>query len=150
MIKLLYQKKVLFYCLLIYLVAQFSFWYVEGLLQPILLIVQEMAYIGAIIYSTLLILKKTHSYERGLLINLIAAFFITNLLLLLHWVVVVYFNPEINWKLQGNNYEVDPWYYILYVPIVNFLIALLVLSIAYVIEKSWVKKRTVQDTTKPH
>lgn len=148
MIKLSYKNKVLFYCLLIYLVAQFSFWYMEGLLQPILLITQEIAYIGAIIYSTLLILKKSHSYERRFLINLIAAFFITNLLLLLHWVVVVFYNPEINWKLHGNKYEVDPWYYILYVPMVNFLIALLILSIAYVIKKLLIKKRTVQDSNK--
>jgi len=143
MIKLLSQKKVLFYCLLIYLVGQFLFWYMEGLLQPILLIAQEVAYVAAIFYSTLLIAKKAESNKWGLLVNLIVVFFIINLLLFLHWIVVVYLNPEINWRLQGNNYEVDPWYYILCVPIVNFLIALLVLSIAYVIEKSWVKKRTV-------
>jgi hypothetical protein len=135
MIKLFYQRKVLFYSLTIYLLGQSFVWYSQAEFQPILLIVQQVSFFIAIVYSIRMIFSQTLIDRGKQFKNLISIFLTVNLLLLLHWVVTVYFDPEINWKLQGNNYEVDPWYYILYLPAVNFLIALLTLTGAFLVQK---------------
>ena len=133
----------LFYCILTYLAGQFSFWYLEGFFQPVLLITQQIAYFIAIVLGVLLLVKKSELDNKQLISYLLFVFFLVNLLLLIHWVVVVFLNPEINWKLEENNYEVDPWYYILYVPIVNFIIAFVVLVIAYVIGEAVANKKNI-------
>lgn len=143
MIRLLKDNKMLLYCLSIYLAGQFLFWYMDGLLHPVLLIAQEIAYFIAIILGVRLLVRSSYSGRKHIICSLLIALFSVNLLLLIHWVIVVYLNPEINWKLQGNNYEVDPWYYILYLPIINFLLAFLILVVTYVICKLAASKKVI-------
>ncbi len=133
MIKILRDNKVLFFCLLVYLVGQIMFWHVQGSFQAFLILLQELAYLVAVIYGCCF-LKKTRLRNNIFWANLFRLFFIVNVLLFLYWWYVVHLNPEINWKLQGNDYEVDPWYYVIYIPIINFTIAFLFLIVAYLIK----------------
>ncbi len=129
--KLLKSNKYLSICLLAYLIGQISVWYIAGLLQPIILVGHELLYIIAIGISCLLFIKKTSNNTIKLWWEILLIFFVTNLILFFYWIFTVYLNPEINWQLQGNEYEVDPWFYILYLPGVNFLFAFLAISIAF-------------------
>lgn len=131
--KLLKENKYFNICLLAYLIGQLTFWFIGSILQPILLLGHELLYIIAIVISCLLIVKKSSKKKIKLLGQILLIFLLTNLVLFLFWIFIVYLNPDINWKLQGNDYEVDPWYYILYLPCINFLLAVLILSTVFLI-----------------
>ncbi len=127
--KFLKRNKYFSICLLAYLIGQLSVWYVAGVLQPIILFAHELLYVISIIISCLLLMKKASNNRMKLWWQILLIFFVTNLILFFYWIFTVYLNPEINWKLQGNDYEVDPWYYILYLPGINCLLAFLIISI---------------------
>lgn len=129
--KLLKGNKYFSICILAYLIGQLSIWYIGGVLQPIILVGHELLYIIAIVISCLLLVKKSSNNKKKLWWQILLIFLVTNLLLFLYWIFTVHLNPDINWKLQGNDYEVDPWYYILYLPGINFLLAFLIISIVF-------------------
>ncbi len=130
--KLLKENKILLYCLLVYLLGQVLVWYVyNNTLERIVLIVHELAYIIAIIVGCWLLIRKSSINKLKLWLNILLLFFLVNLLLFVYWIFKVYLNPDINWELQGNEYEVDPWYIILYLPVINFGIAFLLVSLAF-------------------
>lgn len=129
--KLLKGNKYFSICLLAYLIGQLSVWYIGGVLQPIILVGHELLYIIAIVISCLLLVKKSSNNKMKLWWQILLIFLVTNLLLFLYWIFTVHLNPDINWKLQGNEYEVDPRYYILYLPGINFLLVFLIISIVF-------------------
>lgn len=130
--KLLKENKILLYCLLVYLLGQVFVWYVNNnTVERIVLIVHELAYIIAIIIGCWLLIRKLSTNKLKLWLNILLLFFLVNLLLFVYWIFKVYLNPDINWELQGNEYEVDPWYIILYLPVINFGIAFLLTSLAF-------------------
>jgi hypothetical protein len=143
---LIKKNRYLLILLSVYCTTQILIWFVWSFLQPILIIAQEFFYFVAIILSVMTIVKEIDQRIRrkAFFISLMAFLFF-NFILLMFWIPTVQFNPEINWKLQGNLYEVDPWYYAIYIPIVNFLLAslitLLVFLIKSAIQSNWPSTR---------
>jgi hypothetical protein len=95
------------------------------------LIGHELAYVLALGISSWLIVKKLSVDKRKLWLQILLLFFVVNLLLFIYWIFKVQLNPDINWEFQGNETEVDPWYIILYLPVLNFGLALLVTTLSY-------------------
>lgn len=113
--KLLKDNKILLYCLLVYLLGQVLVWYVSSnSLERIVLVGHELAYVAAIGICSWLLLRKRSTEKRKLWLQMLLVFFLVNLLLFIYWIFKVQLNPDINWELQGNETEVDPWYIILY------------------------------------
>lgn len=130
--KLLKENKILLYCLLIYFLGQLLVWYLSNNnLERIVLLGQELSYIIAVGISCWLLLRKASSDKVKRWLQILLIFFLVNLLLFVYWIFKVYLNPDINWKLQGNEYEVDPWYIILYLPVLNFGLAFLLTALAF-------------------
>lgn len=146
--RLLKDNKILLYCLLVYLLGQVLVWYVSSNgLERIILIGHELAYVIAIAVSSRLLIRKASTEKRKLWLQILLVFFLVNLLLFIYWIFKVQLNPDINWELQGNETEVDPWYIILYLPIINFGIAVVLTTLAFLFSfftsKSIIKKRQV-------
>ena len=129
--KLLKGNKNFSVFLFAYLIGQLSVWYINGILQPIILVGHELLYIIAIVISSSLLIKKHSKDKIKLWLQILLIFLGTNLLLFSYWIFTVHLNPEINWKLQGNDYEVDPWYYILYLPCINFMLVFFDITIVF-------------------
>lgn len=138
--KLLKENKILLYCLLVYLLGQVLVWYVyNNTLERIVLIGHELAYVIAIIVGCWLLIRKVSTNKLKLWLNILLIFFLVNLLLFVYWIFKVYLNPDINWELQGNEYEVDPWYIILYLPVINFGMAFLLTTLAFLYSFFYIK-----------
>lgn len=130
--KLLKYNKIILYCLLVYFLGQLLVWYVvDNTLERLVLIGHEAAYITAIVVSCWLLMRKASTNKLKLWINILLIFFLVNLLLFVYWIFRAYLNPDINWELRGNEYEVDPWYIILYLPVLNFGLVFLFTSLAF-------------------
>lgn len=130
--KLLKDNKILLYCLLVYLLGQVLIWYVSSnSLERIVLVGHELAYMIAIGVCSWLLIRKASTEKRKLWLQILLVFFLVNLLLFIYWIFKVQLNPDINWELQGNETEVDPWYIILYLPVLNFGLALLLTTLSF-------------------
>lgn len=129
---LIRKNRYLLILLAAYCITQIMMWFTRGLLQPAFIITQEIFYFAAIILSATRIAKEIDGYvRRKEIFTSLMAFLVFNFILLLFWLPTVQFNPEINWKLQGNLYEVDPWYYVIYIPLLNFVLAAFVVVITF-------------------
>lgn len=130
--KLLKDNKVLLYCLLVYLWGQVMVWHIyDNSLGRIIWIVHELAYMITIGVCCWLLIRKASRGKRKLWLQTLLVFFLVNLLLFIYWIFKVQFNPDINWELQGNETEVDPWYIILYLPVLNFGLAFLLTTLFF-------------------
>lgn len=119
------------YLLGVYILLQLLVFYFYDFLQAITLLLQEVVFISAILISLIKIIREEIGSVKKMTTLISVLFFISNLILFVFWISTVYLDPEINWHLQGNKYEVDPWYYILYLPVLNFLVSFLVVLIFF-------------------
>jgi hypothetical protein len=85
--------------LVLYMIVHAAFWYLPY--KSILLLLQLLIFIGSVL---LIGFKQNKVYQK---ITLIV---VSNLLLSIFWYKNVHLNPEINWALNGNPSERDPWY----------------------------------------
>lgn len=133
--KIILSNKTLFFSLVIYFVGQLLLWYVavESIGQAVLFL-HEGAYLTAIAIGCILLWKSKKLNRIKIFGKLLLLFFVVNFLLFLYWFVNAHMNPAINWHLKGNPGEVDPFYLIIYFPIINFLVVLTIFFLAILIK----------------
>ena len=120
----------LIWLLVIYILSQIASLYV-GAFALIYLLVYLMALVAGSRVVYIFTLNKEP--VKRLLIPFLL-FLLANLILLLIYIPTLFLNPEINRRLKGE-YDVDPMILQIFVPIIFFLVAMIVLFTVTVITK---------------
>ena len=140
--KSLVKNKLLLFSMVAYFLVQLLQGTIPYKLQVLMSILHELLYLLAILIGCIILIKSSMLLRKKVFGNLVLFFFIPNFVLFILWVFTVYLNPKINWKLEQGRTEVDPSYIILYVPIINFSLAFLLILIVFSFKSLFSRKNT--------
>ena len=122
----IFKNRLFIFSILIYFVGQLFIWYGPNRLYRVVLLGHEFFYLIAIFFGTLSLKKSIKYFFISALWQFLLVFFIVNIILFLFWIFKIHLNPEINWTIEHGGNEVDPFYLMLYLPIMNFLIVVII------------------------
>jgi hypothetical protein len=124
------ENRQLIWLLVIYILAQIASLYV-GAFALIYLLVYLMALVAG---SRVVYISTINKEPAKKLLIPFLLFFVANLIPGLIYIPTLLLNPEINWRLKGE-YEVDPMILQIFVPLIFFLAAMIVLFTVTVITR---------------
>lgn len=125
---------------LIFLILFFLSEIAELVIRFFWLPVYESFFLCAIVTIILGIFRQNNFVEISKYLRIpLALIFIFNLIVFLVYIPTIHLNPDINWTLKEGGSEVDPYYLLMYIPLINFIagisIILLSLSIKFAVHK---------------
>lgn len=126
-----YGSTLVFFLMLFHALLQIASLFVTINLGGFFLLIQEIVFFLSLIIFYRLILKETQTSTGRKLIPFLLLFFSINLFLFFFWYKTLANDPEINWRLQEGRNEEDTTYYIMYLPVINFLFFLLTIAIFF-------------------
>ena len=128
----MFKHRTVIWLLIIYLLLQLSSLYQR---IGVFVFIYPVIYLIAIIYAAIIISRTMmHSSSLRPFFNLVALFFITNLILFLIYLPTIVYNPEINWRLKGEQ-EQDPMILTAYIPIAFFIISFVALGLTAIFSR---------------